>query len=359
LTKSAPEKIVRLHSTSPASAAMLNLINGFHVARAVYIAARLDLADCVKGGASSCEALAARTDTDAAALYRVMRVLVSAGVFEMDEHERVALNPLAQTLLKEAPGSLRGWAVSQLGDDSSSSWSELLYSVRTGGVAFEHVFGCDSWTHRATHPDSAKDFDEGMASFIGAHDRAVVDCAVFATARKVIDVGGGDGKLIAALLAAHPTMRGVVFEQPRVIERAIQRMSAQGLAARCEVVAGDMFTAVPEGGDIYVLSRVLHDWDDARANAILLGCRRAMSPTAKLVVVERAIPARIEHSAAMRVLTVSDVHMMVMNGGRERTLAQYRELFAAAGLELTAVMPTGGAMSVIEGSICATACTQP
>lgn len=340
---------MNIHSAFPAKATMLSLITGFHVARALYIAARLQLADLVSGGTSACKDLAALTGTDASSLYRVVRVLVSAGVFEMDEHERVSLNPLAETLLSDAPGSMRGWAISQIGDDPYKAWDELMYSVRTGGVAFEHVFGCDSWTYRAQHPESAKDFDEGMASFVGAHTEAVLAGYPFATVRKIVDVGGGDGKLIATLLAAHPAMRGVLYEQPRVIERATRRIADEGLAARCEVVAGDMFESIPPGGDAYVLSRVLHSWDDERAIAIMRNCRRVMAPEAKLLVLERVIPSRIENSAAMRALAVSDLHMMVMNGGRERTEAQYRALLAAAGLSLMRVVPTAGAMSVIEG----------
>ena len=338
------------HSAAPANANMLNLINGFHVARVLYVAAKLQIADLVKDGSRACKDLAAQTGADAPSLYRVMRVLVSAGVFDMDEQERVSLNPLAETLLNDAPGSLRGWAVSQLGDDTCKAWNELLYSVRTGGIAFEHVMGCDTWTYRATHPDSAKDFDEGMASFINAHNAAVAANYPFAGLRKVVDVGGGDGTLLCTLLAANPAMQGVLFEQPRVLEKAKQRIAAEGLATRCKIVAGDMFEAIPPGGDVYILSRVLHDWDDQRAIAILKNCRKAMAPEAKLLLVERVIPPRIENSEAMRVLVVSDLHMMVMNGGRERTEAQYGELFAAAGLNLTRVISTGGAMSVVEAA---------
>jgi SAM-dependent methyltransferase len=332
----------------PPSATMLNLINGFQVARALFIAARLRLADLVHGGVSDCTALAALSNTDAPSLYRVLRVLVSAGVFEMDEHGNVKMNPLAQTLISDAPGSLRAWAISQIGDDPYKAWGDLMYSVQTGGVAFERVFGCDSWAHRAKHPQSAKDFDEGMASFVSTHNEALLNSYPFGELGAVVDVGGGDGKLLATLLAAHPAMRGVLFEQPRVIEKASQRMAAGGLTARCTVVAGDMFESVPAGGDAYILSRVLHDWTDERAIAILRNCRKAMAPGGKVLLVERVIPARIENSAAMRVLVASDLHMMVMNGGRERTETQYRALFAAADLTLTRVAPAGTAMNVIE-----------
>lgn len=336
--------------TSP-NAAVLNLINGFHVARALYVAARLQLPDLVKGGSSDCKVLAALTNTDAPSLYRVIRVLVSAGVFEMDEHDRVSSNPVAEKLLKDASGSLRSWAISQLGDDPYKAWGDVMYGVRTGGIAFEHVFGCDSWTYRAAHPESAKDFDDGMASFVGTYNKAVVASYPFGTARNVVDIGGGDGKFIATLLDAYSAMKGLLFEQPRVIERARKRIADEGLAARCEVMEGDMFQSIPPGADTYLLSRVIHNWNDERAIAILRNCRRAMEPSAKLLLVERVIPARIEESAATRALVVSDLHMMVMNGGRERTEAQYRALFEAADLGLTRVIPTGTAMSVVEGGV--------
>jgi hypothetical protein len=334
----------------PARATMLSLISGFHVARALYIAARLQLADLVGGGTSACKDLAALTGTDASSLHRVVRVLVSAGVFEMDGRERLSLNPLAETLLSDAPGSLRGWAIAQLGDDPYRAWGDLMYGVRTGGIAFEHVFGCDLWTYRAGHPESAKDFDEGMASIVGAHSEAVLASYSFARVRKIVDVGGGDGRLITKLLAANQAAQGVLFEQLRVVERARQRIAEAGLATRCEVLAGDMFDSIPPGGDAYLLSRVIHNWSDERAVAILRNCRRAMAPAAKVLLVERIIPSRIEDSAETRALAVSDLHMMIMSGGRERTEAQYRGLFAAADLDLTRVVPTGSGMNIIEGA---------
>ena len=328
---------------------MLGLISGFHVARSLHIAARLQLADLVRGGTSACKDLAALTGTDASSLHRLVRVLASAGVFEIDEHERVSLNPLAETLLSDAPGSLRGWVISQIGDDPYKAWGELMYSVRTGGVAFEHAFGCDLWTYRAGHPNSAKDFDDGMASLVGVHGENVLASYSFAAVRKIVDVGGGDGKLITALLAANQTAHGVLFEQPRVIDRARRRIADAGLAMRCEVLAGDMFSSIPPGGDTYLLSRVIHNWSDERAIAILQNCRRAMAPAAKVLLVERIVPSRVEDSVATRAVAVSDLHMMVMSGGRERTEAQYRGLFAAAGLDLAQVVPTGSGMNIIEG----------
>ncbi len=332
-----------------ATAAMLHMIAGFRVSRAIYVAAKLGVADLLRDGAKTSEELAVATGTDASSLYRVMRVLASAGVFALEDNGRFALNAVALTLLTDVAVSLRGWAIEQLGGEHYQAWGDVMHSVRTGSIAFDHVFGKSAWAYRSEHPESARDFDEAMASFVGVHNDAVLASYPFATLRKVVDVGGGEGKLLAALLQANRETEGVLFELPHVAEKARRRIAQAGLTARCEVVAGDVFESVPPGGDAYLLSRVIHDWDDDRAVAILRNCRRAMTSTSRLIIVERVIPPRIEQSMAMQALVVSDLNMMVMNGGRERTEAQYRALLEAAGFALTTVVATGTAMSVIEG----------
>ncbi len=330
---------------------MLDLISSFHVSRALYIASRLKLADLVHDGAVTSTELAARTNKDAKSLYRVIRLLASAGVFAIDADERISLTPLSETLLSDAQGSLGAWAISQIGDDPFRAWGGLMHSVSTGEVAFDHVYGQDCWQYRAEHPDSARDFDEGMVGFISTHDNAVIASYPFAELKSVVDIGGGEGKLLTALLAANPHMKGVLFEQARVIEKARRRIAAAAMASRCEAVAGDFFAAIPRGGDAYILSRVLHDWEDARAMEILQNCRAAMAPGARLLLIERVVPARIEPTPAMRAIAASDVHMMVMNGGQERTEAHYRALLEAAGLTLTRIVPAGSVMSVVEARL--------
>ena len=337
---------------SDARATMLGLISGFHISRALYIAARLKLADRVRDGAPSCTELAAQTGTNAVSLFRIVRVLASAGVFAVDEHEQVTLTPLAETLLSDHSGSLGPWAISQIGDDPYRAWGGLMHSVRTGCVAFDEVYGCDCWQYRAQHPESARDFDEGMVSFVTTHDKFIVESYPFAQFSTVVDIGGGEGKLLAALLAANARMKGVLFEQASVIEKARTRIADAGLSARCELIAGDFFGTLPRGGDVYLLSRVLHDWDDGRAITILRRCRAALSSTARLLLVERVVPASVKPTPSMQAIAVSDLHMMVMNGGLERTEAQYRALLDAAGLELSRVTPAGTVMSIIEARPC-------
>jgi hypothetical protein len=236
----------------------------------------------------------------------------------------------------------------QLGDDHYQAWGKVMHSVQTGEIAFDQVFGMGVWQHRAQHPAHAQLFDAAMANFIGVVNAAVLASYPFATIEKIVDVGGGDGSLLVALLQAHPRMQGVLFDLPHVAEKATQRITAAGLAGRCEIIAGDGFASVPSGGDAYVLSRVIHDWDDEHSVAILKNCHRAMTDQSRLLLIERVLPSRVEPSSAAQALVLSDLNMMVMNGGRERMEAEYRTLCTAAGLRLVQILPTQSPMSVIE-----------
>ena len=332
---------------SPSSFDMLHLISGFHVARAIYVAAKLGLADQLSAGSQTCAELAATTGADPTALRRLLRVLASAGVFGL-EGDRASQTPLSATLQSGSTGSLRGWAIDQLGGEHYQAWGELLHSVRTGGVAFERVFGKNAWEHRAENPQSAQEFDDGMASFIDAHNQAVLDAYPFERLKSLYDIAGGDGQFMSAALACCPNLHGLVLEQSQVAARARQRLAQAGLAARCEVVAGDIFKAIPRGSEAYLMSRVIHDWNDAEALQILTLCRRAMGQDSVLLLVERVLPEQCDTSPVHRALAVSDLNMLVMTGGCERTVSQYRALLQAAGLELHTVTGTSTAMSVIE-----------
>jgi hypothetical protein len=326
---------------------LLNLAGGFQVARALYVAAKLGLADLLAGGPKTSAELAGETGTHAPSLERLLRLLACAGVFAWDDAGGYALTPVSMPLLTDRAGSLRALLVHHLGEESYQAWGEFMHSVGTGGTAFDRAFGMGVWEYRARHPEYAARFDWAMSSFAGVHIDTVLAAYPFSAFRRVVDLAGGLGTFLTALLSAHPGMTGLLFDLPHVAESARAQIASAGLAQRCEVRSGDLFEGVPEGADAYVLSRVIHDWDDARALAILENCRRAMPWNGKLLLIERILPA--EPSPAARSLFVSDLMMMVMNGGRERTKAQYRALLEAAGLALTAVVPTGTALSVIEG----------
>ena len=329
----------------PPPVAMLQMIAGFWVSRAIYIAAKLGIADLLKDGAKNSEALAQATGLHAPSLYRVLRALASVGVFAEDEQGRFALTPIAATLRTDVPGSLRAFAIAELGEDHYPAWGEVLHSVKTGEIAFDHLFGMDVWQYRAQHPEDGKIFDEAMASFSSVVNATVVASYDFSSIGKIVDVGGGDGSLIASILQANPGMKGVLFDLPHVIAGARRRIEAEGLAERCDVVAGDAFASVPSGGDAYLLKWIIHDWDDERSVTLLQSCHRAMAKNGKLLVVEAIIPSDDTPSFHK----FMDLNMLVMTGGRERTEAEYQTLLEAAGFRLVGIIPTQSEMRVIEG----------
>lgn len=327
---------------------MLQLISGYQVSRALYVAAKLGLADLVANGTQDLAALAASTNTDAGSLLRLVRLLASVGVFAIDEESRIAMTPLADTLRGDACASLRGWAIGQLGDEHSLAWGDLLNSVRTGENAFQRLFGMSPWEYRAQHPASAQEFDEGMSSFLQAHAAAVIASYPFARFKRVIDLAGGDGQFLAALLLACPDVTGAVFELPNVADKAAKRLVDAGLTRRGAALAGNLFETLPAGADAYLLSRVIHDWSDHHAVTILRNCRKAALPDSTLLLIERVLPEHTDPCASMQALAVSDVNMLVMTGGRERTATQYRALLAAADWRMTRLVSTSTALSLIE-----------
>jgi predicted O-methyltransferase YrrM len=238
-----------------------------------------------------------------------------------------------------------GWAAF-VGESSHwQAWSALLHSVRTGENAFRHVHGIDSWTFRAHHPELSASFDRAMTDLSRQLSAAILAAYDFGRFGQIIDVGGGNGAFLAAILAKHPMTHGVLFDQPHVVSRAGELLRAAEVDDRCEVVDGSFFEAVPRDGDGYLLKAILHDWDDAASITILESCRRAMRPEATLLVLERVIAPANEGSDAK----FGDLNMLVAPGGQERTGDEFAALFAAAGFHLTAIVPTGTRLSVIEG----------
>lgn len=332
----------------PPSVAMLRMISGFRVSRAIYVAAKLAIADLLKDGPKSSDELARLTSMHAPSLYRVMRALASVGIFAEDEEGRFTLTPIAVTLQSDVPGSLRAWAVLVLGEEHYRAWGDLLHTVRTGETAFPRVFGMGVFQYEAQHPEHAKIFDEAMANLVGVYNAAVLASYSFSAFAKIVDVGGGDGSLISAILQGNPNVHGVLFDMPHVAEKAKRKIAEAGLSGRCEVVAGDAFEAVPGGGDAYVLSRVVNSFENERALVVLQNCRRALTKNGKLLLVERVLPERVEDSIEAQGPIMSDLNMMVMSGGRERSATEHRALLEAAGFTLTKIIPTQSEVSVIE-----------
>lgn len=328
------------------SVAMKRLIDGYQISQALHVAATLGIADLLKDGPRSSDDLAATTDAHPGALYRMLRALASVGVFAEDDDRRFALTPLGDCLRSDAPEPVDGWAAFIGRPYHWQAWSEMLHSVKTGENAFQHLHGTDVWTYRASRPEENAIFNRAMTALSRRNAQAIVAAYDFGRFRRVVDVGGGRGALLAAVLARHMETRGVLFDLPHVVANAAALLRDAGVADRCEIVGGDAFAAVPDGGDAYMLRAILHDWDDAEAAAILRSCRRAIGPEGRLLVLEWLIGP----PNAGRDGKFSDLNMLVSPGGRERTREEYAALFAAVGFRLTAVFPTAIGLAVIEGA---------
>jgi SAM-dependent methyltransferase len=333
----------------PPQAALYHLATGHYLSHALCLAVKLDIAELLKDGPRHIKDLAAATGTHAPALNRVMRLLASAGVFEEQEDGSFALTALSECLREGVPGSARAMVRLFAGERSHNAWQELEYCVRTGEPVFRKRGLDDLFKDPTRSAEETANFDAAMADLTRLTAVAVAAAYDFAPFRTVVDVGGGNGALLIGLLKAHPHVHGIVFEQPPAAERAQKELAASGLAGRCEAVGGDFFKEVPAGADAYILKHVIHNWNDDRAVVILKNCHRAMGEKGKLLIVEGIYPSRIDRSFASRRAITSDVNMLVNTGGRQRSEAEFRALYAAAGFRLLRVVPTQAGVSVIEG----------
>lgn len=325
---------------------MLQIIAGFWISRAVQVAAKLGLADLVAQEPQTVEELAAATETHAPSLYRLLRALASVGVFMEQEDGRFASTPMAAVLQTDAPVSLRAFATSELGEVHYESWGNLLHSVKTGEIAFNKVFGVPVWEYFATHPENAKLFNQSMTDLTSVVEPAVVGAYDFKPFKRIVDVGGGHGSLISSILKNNPHLEGILYDAPQVIEGAQEKIAARGLNGRCQLMAGDFFSSVPKGGDVYLMKHIIHDWDDEKCTGILRNCRDAMNAQGRVIVIDQVVPAGNAPSLGK----FTDLLMMVMVGGKERTEEEFRKLFDAAGLKLTRIIETHSPMSIIEGA---------
>ena len=331
--------------------ALYEMAVGHYFSRAIYLAAKLGIADQLKDGPRDYRDLAKATDTHAPSLARVMRLLASAGVFAEQEDGKFALAPLGEFLRVSVPGSMRASVMLFAGVGIQDAWRELEYCVRTGEPAFRKESpDADAFSQIAKNPEMAAVFDEAMATFAPITSAAVAAAYDFLAFGSVVDVGGGNGALLIGILKANPNLRGVVFDQPHAANIAIKKIAAEGLSSRCQAVGGDFFKEVPSGADAYVVKHVIHDWDDVRAAAILKNCHRAMGPNGKLLIVEGVYPPRIDQSDVSRGAAANDVNMLVSTGGRQRSEAEFRALYDASGFKLTRIVPTPARVCVIEGA---------
>ena len=316
---------------------MRNLLMGFVVSRSLQVAAELGLADALASGPKDRDALAREVGAHADTMDRLMRTLASFGVFDRLPDGRFANTRHSECLRSDTPGSMR--ALARMYGDSPlwQAWAGLEHSVRSGEPGFAHIHGSPVFEYLAAHPDSARRFDEGMVASSRLMNETLVNAFEWDKIGTLVDVAGGVGSTLAAILRASPRTRGVLFDLPHVIERGRDYLAQQGVGTRCRTEAGSFFDAIPGGADAYFLKHIIHDWDDDDCLRILRNCKAAMPDHAKLLICEKVVPPGNEPSYTK----IMDLVMLVLtDGGRERTELEFRDLFARAGLRLARILPT-------------------
>ena len=316
------------------------------LARCIGIVAELAVADRVAHQPQSASELAAATGTHSGALYRMLRYLAANGIFAEDANGRFSNTEISQCLRTDVPGSMRDSVRQSWQDVMWDTYKALPHTVKTGEPAFTKAFGANFFDHLAAHPEIGERFDAAMAMQSAPENAAVAAAYPFGAANTVVDVGGGRGGFMTTLLKAHPHLRGVLFDQQYVLDQP-NHVREEGLTARCDMVGGSFFSSIPTGGDIYVLKRILHDWDDATAIIILKNCAASMTTAAKIITVDAVIKPGNEADPNKAL----DVGIMALLNGRERTAKDFEVIYREAGLKLTQIIPTAApsTMSLIEG----------
>jgi hypothetical protein len=328
----------------PSNVALLELTQGAWVTQALYAAVRLRFADALADGPLHADEVAHRTGADADATFRVLRALAGQGVFTLRRDGRFALTRVGRTLRWDAEGSMAPMIAMVGSEEHWQHWSDLEHSVRTGRTAVEKQRGVPIFEYLETNPAYAARFNAAMTGVSAMAIQAAVPAYDFTGRRLVVDVGGGHGALLTAVLGAAPAAEGILFDLPSVAEGAREAVAAAGLTQRCAVTGGSFFESVPAGGDMYLMKTVIHDWDDDRAREILRSVRTAIAPDGTLLLFELVLPGGAPPHPGL----LLDLEMLVHAGGRERTAAEYSELLAQSGFRQTRVIPTGGPMSIVE-----------
>lgn len=327
----------------PPQIVLRRMIEGYRLSQLVYVAAELGLADLLKDGPRNCDDLARATGTRPQILFRLLRALSTLGIFTRLPEDRFELNPLSEFLRSDRPDSLRSWAVFAVGQHYPA-WAHLLDSLRNGQIAFDQAFGMNAWDYRKQNPAARRVFDDAIGPHAYITSTAVVGAYDFSQFSRVVDVGGGAGVTLAAILQANPAVRAVLFDLEEAVRSGEDHLKAAGLAERCEFVPGNFLEQVTARGDGYLLSRVLHNWNDAMSAQILQNCRRAMDAGHKLLIVDRVIDADAPTAEAV----LGDMSMLVIHEGCERTLAEFQSLLTAAGFAFTRTIPTHTPVQIIE-----------
>ncbi len=328
----------------PPHVQMIQMGRAFGVSKIVYAVAKLGLADQLASGPKNAAELAGPMRLHAPSLHRLMRTSASLGILAGRPEQRYGLTLLGETLKTGAPGSARATVLMFGGRWMQNAFDDLIHSIETGKTGFEKAHGMPLFDYLAQHPQEASLFSEAMAGLNSQEPPAVAAAYDFSTFNTIVDVGGATGNMLAAILTRHAGPRGVLFDRPHVVADAPALLEAKGVSDRVKIEADDFFKTVPAGGDAYLLSHIIHDWDEDQCLTILGHVRKAMNPGGRLLIVEMVLPeGDAPHPGKML-----DMGMLVVTGGQERTEAEYGLLLAKADFHLTRVLPTNSAVSVVE-----------
>lgn len=343
------DRLQRLHRRSvPPQVALLELVTASWLSQAIYAAAKLGVADLLEDEPLSAEALAQALGADREGIYRLLRALAPSGVFRQLDDGRFAQTPLSAALRSDADGSLRGFVLYVGSPEHRAHWSRLDAAVRTGKDAIPALRGMPFFDYVQRDRDFGSVFDGAMTSVSDLAQRAVLSAYDFAPYRSIVDLGGGQGRLLSAILAGFPRARGVLYDLPEVVVGAADVLARAGVASRCTVESGSFFEHVPRGGDAYLLKHIVHDWADAHACAILRNVRAACMPDSRLLLIESVLPEDgTPHPAKL-----FDLEMLLSVGGRERTEREFRSLLARADFALERIVPTASPLAILEARPC-------
>ncbi|WP_433298538.1 methyltransferase [Pseudonocardia sp. CA-142604] len=326
---------------------LLEIVNASWMTQATRVAAELGLPDLIAAGRCTADDLAAATNTHAPSLHRLLRALVTLDICRENADGTFELTPMGELLRTDADGTVRSWTI-YWGREVWPEWAHLLESVTTGRSARELVSGSAHFDPLRDDPARAAIFNSAMAENTRLATRSIVTGYDFSATSRIVDVGGGYGELLAAVLTANPSVEGVLFDLPHAIEKAGPYLEKCGVADRSTLLSGNFFEELPADADAYMLKHVLHDWDDEHSHDILTTCRRAMTGSSKLLVIERLVPEVMEPSPEHRLLARADLHMLVAHAALERTELQFRDLLGSAGFTISKVMPLAMGNSLIE-----------
>ncbi len=343
----APENVHGKRTAMPPEAMLLQMSIGQTISQLIYVAAKLGIADQLADGPLAVTQLADQLAVDTQAPYRIMRALASIGIFTEINRQQFALTALAEPLQTSHPASIRAWAILVGEPWHRRAWNEILYSVTTGKPAFDHVFGMGTCEYFTQNQEAATVFYDAMTGLTGGQTTAITAAYDFSGYKTIVDIGGGTGALLTAILQTCPDAYGVLFDLPPVIVTAQPMLGNTEIAQRCKLISGDFFDAITTGGDLYLMKYILHDWDDNKAGLILQNCRKAMPTHAKLLIAETVIPlGNTPHSGKF-----ADILMLILEGGLERTADEFQMLLTNSGFKLTRVIETESALSLVEAEV--------